>query len=510
MTSTTKCSSATRASPSSTRPCTRCSTASRRCVSQHPEYADSAVIRAALRAGAADHLPGAVGRRRRRGPDQPRLPGRVQLRARPLQGRAAVPPQRQPRHRQVPRLRADLQERPDRHADRRRQGRLRLRPQGPLRRRDHAVLPVVHDRALPPHRRVHRRTGRRHRRGRPRDRLPVRPVQADHQPLRVRRADRQGHVLGRLAGAHARPPATAPSTSSRRCCAAATSPSTASGSWSPGRATWRSTRSRRCTQLGGTVVACSDSSGYVVDEKGIDLDLLKEIKEVDRGRIERVRRASATPRTFSDSGSVWEVACDIALPCATQNELDEDRRHQADQERLHGRRRGRQHARDARGRRACSPRPGCASPRARPPTPAAWRPARWRCSRTPRRDSWDFEQHRGAARRRSCAASTTAACETADEYGQPGQLRRRREHRRLHPGRRRDAGARRHLRASSTNRGSAGEALDVPPPAPVREHRAQATRRHHVEHRLRWVHERAELLAHDARTSSSPSRRGRD
>ena len=69
-------------------------------------------------------------------------------------------------------------------------------PQGPLRRRGHAVLPVVHDRAVPPPRRVHRRAGRRHRRRRPRDRLPVRPVQADHQPLRVRRPHRQGRCPG--------------------------------------------------------------------------------------------------------------------------------------------------------------------------------------------------------------------------------------------------------------------------------------------------------------------------
>ena len=76
-------------------------------------------------------------------------------------------------------------------------------------------------------------------------------------------------------------------------------------------------------QLGGTVVACSDSSGFVTDEKGIDLDLLKEIKEVNRGRVEEYaeKRDSAE---FSDKGSVWEVACDIAIPAATQNEIDED------------------------------------------------------------------------------------------------------------------------------------------------------------------------------------------
>ena len=66
-------------------------------------------------------------------------------------------------------------------------------------------------------------------------------------------------------------------------------------------------------QLGGTVVACSDSSGFVTDEKGIDLDLLKEIKEVDRGRVQEYAEARDSAE-FSDDGSVWEVACDIAIP----------------------------------------------------------------------------------------------------------------------------------------------------------------------------------------------------
>jgi glutamate dehydrogenase (NADP+) len=76
-------------------------------------------------------------------------------------------------------------------------------------------------------------------------------------------------------------------------------------------------------ELGGRVVACSDSSGFVTDDEGIDLDLLKEVKEVERGRIAEYaeRRGSAE---FSDQGSVWEVACDIAIPAATQNEIDED------------------------------------------------------------------------------------------------------------------------------------------------------------------------------------------
>ena len=74
-------------------------------------------------------------------------------------------------------------------------------------------------------------------------------------------------------------------------------------------------------QLGGTVVACSDSSGYVVDLKGIDLDLLKEVKLNDRGRITDYadRRNNATAVL---DGSIWDVPCAIAFPCATQNELN--------------------------------------------------------------------------------------------------------------------------------------------------------------------------------------------
>ncbi|WP_190822108.1 NADP-specific glutamate dehydrogenase [Saccharopolyspora pogona] len=76
-------------------------------------------------------------------------------------------------------------------------------------------------------------------------------------------------------------------------------------------------------QLGGTVVACSDSSGYVVDEKGIDVELIKQIKEIERGRISAYagRRPGAK---FVAQRSVWEVPCDVAMPSATQNELTAD------------------------------------------------------------------------------------------------------------------------------------------------------------------------------------------
>lgn len=73
--------------------------------------------------------------------------------------------------------------------------------------------------------------------------------------------------------------------------------------------------------LGATVLTCSDSSGYVVDERGIDTELLKQIKETERGRVsEYAERRGAV---FVDSGSVWDVPATVALPCATQNELDE-------------------------------------------------------------------------------------------------------------------------------------------------------------------------------------------
>ncbi|MBS1798906.1 MAG: NADP-specific glutamate dehydrogenase [Acidobacteria bacterium] len=75
--------------------------------------------------------------------------------------------------------------------------------------------------------------------------------------------------------------------------------------------------------FGGKVVACSDSSGYVVDENGIDLDLLKEIKDVRRERISEYVNTKGAGVHFipADKGSVWDVPCDVAMPSATQNEL---------------------------------------------------------------------------------------------------------------------------------------------------------------------------------------------
>ncbi|MEW1961213.1 NADP-specific glutamate dehydrogenase [Microbacterium sp. NPDC077644] len=77
---------------------------------------------------------------------------------------------------------------------------------------------------------------------------------------------------------------------------------------------------QKAAQLGATAVTASDSSGYVVDDAGIDLDLLRQIKEVERGRIVEYANRRAGAR-FVEGGSVWDVPVDIAVPSATQNEV---------------------------------------------------------------------------------------------------------------------------------------------------------------------------------------------
>ena len=74
-------------------------------------------------------------------------------------------------------------------------------------------------------------------------------------------------------------------------------------------------------ELGAKVVACSDSNGYVVDEDGIDLPLLKEVKEVRRARVSEYVELRGARARYVDGGSVWDVPGEIAMPSATQNEL---------------------------------------------------------------------------------------------------------------------------------------------------------------------------------------------
>ena len=80
----------------------------------------------------------------------------------------------------------------------------------------------------------------------------------------------------------------------------------------------------KATELGAKVVAMSDSNGYIYDENGINLDVVKEIKEVRRGRIKEYLEKVPTAKYVEGCRKIWEVKCDIALPCATQGEIDKE------------------------------------------------------------------------------------------------------------------------------------------------------------------------------------------
>ncbi len=78
----------------------------------------------------------------------------------------------------------------------------------------------------------------------------------------------------------------------------------------------------KTTQLGGKVVAMSDSKGYIYDPNGIDLNLMKDLKEVKRARISEYAAQVSSATYVEGCANIWNVKCDIALPCATQNELN--------------------------------------------------------------------------------------------------------------------------------------------------------------------------------------------
>ena len=79
---------------------------------------------------------------------------------------------------------------------------------------------------------------------------------------------------------------------------------------------------QKATQLGGKVIAMSDSNGYIVDENGIDYKVMQEIKEVKRARIKTYLDYVPGAKYVEGCRGIWSVPCDIALPCATQNELN--------------------------------------------------------------------------------------------------------------------------------------------------------------------------------------------
>ena len=77
---------------------------------------------------------------------------------------------------------------------------------------------------------------------------------------------------------------------------------------------------QKAAQLGAKVVTLSDSTGWIYDPDGVDLDFVRDLKEVRRGRLSAYA-ASHPNAVYHDTGRVWCVKCDVALPCATQNEL---------------------------------------------------------------------------------------------------------------------------------------------------------------------------------------------
>ncbi|KGE20217.1 NADP-specific glutamate dehydrogenase [Paenibacillus wynnii] len=80
---------------------------------------------------------------------------------------------------------------------------------------------------------------------------------------------------------------------------------------------------QKAEQLGAKVVACSDSAGYIYDENGIHINTVRRLKEVERKRISEYVKEHPQAVYFQNSTQIWRIPCDIALPCATQNEIDE-------------------------------------------------------------------------------------------------------------------------------------------------------------------------------------------
>jgi glutamate dehydrogenase (NADP+) len=77
-------------------------------------------------------------------------------------------------------------------------------------------------------------------------------------------------------------------------------------------------------QLGGKVVAMSDSNGFIYDSKGINLDTIKQLKEVERKRIQEYAKIHKSAKYTEGCSGIWDIKCDIALPCATQNEVNDE------------------------------------------------------------------------------------------------------------------------------------------------------------------------------------------
>ena len=236
-----------------------------------------------------------------------------------------------------------------------------------------------------PHRPEHRRARRRHRRGRPRDRLPVRPVQEDPQRVH-RRPDRQGPRLGRLpdpSRGHRLRRGVLRRGDARHAQAR---PSRARPASFPAPATCPSTPSRRSSTSAARPSPLSDSSGYIYDEAGIDAreagvrhgpeERQARPHQGVRGQVQERRVHARGPKL--DHNPLWDHKAQCAFPSRDpERDQRQGRREPAEERRLRRLRR-REHADRPRGRRRVPREARSSTVPARPPTPAAWPPPAWR------------------------------------------------------------------------------------------------------------------------------------
>jgi len=170
-------------------------------------------------------------------------------------------------------------------------------------------------------------------------------------------------------------------------------------------------------QLGGKVVACSDSSGMVYHEKGLDLELIKQLKEVERRRIKDYAD-SHKDAVYTANGDVWSVPCQVAMPSATENELDENQAKTLVSNGLLAVGEGANMPTTPAGTRVLQEAgvafgPGKASNAGGVATSAL------EMQQNASRDSWTFEH--SEARLENIMKGVHQACwETAEEFGQPG------------------------------------------------------------------------------------------
>ena len=137
----------------------------------------------------------------------------------------------------------------------------------------------------------------------------------------------------------------------------------------------------KATALGAKVVTMSDSNGYIYDPDGIQLDVVKDIKLGHRGRIkEYAEQVPGSTEYHEGFQGIWTVPCDIALPCATQNEIDRGlpRRSRSPTAAPWPCAEGANMPSTPEAIDDLSRRPACCTAPPRPPTPAAWPPPVWR------------------------------------------------------------------------------------------------------------------------------------